>query len=171
MLIRSSIPIWSLPYNLIDNWKTYQIPGQGGNSGIKFTNLREYEYEEYHNQDGDEDNKDDQVPVQNQGKEEKAIYEIKFDIKKIICYNCGLTVNFSSVCTNVANPERVKKATAARDKEKEYNEDCDIHFLWSSFDDRKFYNTEYAQFTFFSNSGICRKQDVGDDEVNYQHVM
>ena len=61
--------------------------------------------------------------MQKQGKEEKSIVKSKFGITKIICYNCGLTGHFKSVCTNEANIEQVKKATAARDKEKEDNVD------------------------------------------------
>ena len=84
-------------YNLINNWKNYQLPGQGGNNGIQFTNFGEDEYEEYHNKDDDDDNKDSQVHVQNQGKEKKSIAKIKFDTTKIICCNCGSTGHFKSV--------------------------------------------------------------------------
>ena len=80
--------------------------------------MLEYEYEEYHNEDDNNHDKDSQVHVQKQGKEEKAISKREFDITNIICYNCGLTGHFNSVFTNAANPEQLKRATAARDKGK-----------------------------------------------------
>ena len=147
---------------MINIWKTYQHPGQGRNDGIKFTNVREDEYEEYHGKDnvyGNDNEKDAQVHLKNHGKEEKATAKGKLDITKIIYYNCGLTGHLKSVCKNVANPERAKKAKKALDKEKEDEKDNEQNLLWSSFDDGKFDNNEHAHFKFFTEGGTRMGKD------------
>ena len=94
----------------------------------------------------------------------------KLYITNIICYNCGFIGHSNSLCTKAYNPELVNKVKAARDKEKEDNENGDQHLLSSAFDDSEFDNTDHAWFTLFYKGGICTEQDSVDDEVNYKYL-